>query len=83
MDGGMDLLFTVQANGSYELMMQLFGECSDYHCTYKEHALDRNMFAGLDQVQPFLLDSKGSGNPTIVLVKNGKRLLMTTNEGTV
>lgn len=83
LDGGMDLLFTVDTNTTYAVEMQLFVGCtSDYHCSYNAHPLNSTLFAGLDRVEPFLLDSKGTGNPTIVVVKNGTRLLLNTNEGT-
>jgi hypothetical protein len=82
LDGTMDILIVIEVNNTYEIHMQLMDNVDDYKCTLKDQPLDSNLFTGLDPVEPFLMDPKGTGIPSIAVVQGGQRSILTTNEGT-
>lgn len=77
----MDAMLVLSKNNTYEIRIYSKEKCQDYKCNFKELQLDGNLFGGLDMVEPFLVDPKGSNIPYIVVCKEGQRYLLQTNEG--
>lgn len=73
LDGDIDIMTIIDTTAYFEIKILKNTGCSGNSCSFELRSLDSALFSRLDKVEPFLLDPKGLGIPTIVVSRNGNR----------